>query len=103
MEFVQLIVTVPNREKAKEIAKVLLEKRLAACIQIFKVESSFRWEGKIEECTEYAMFIKTKRTLFKRIEEEILSLHPYSVPEIIALPIVEGYKKYTEWMRKELS
>jgi len=101
-EYIQVITTVPTEEDAERISEQLLEKRLAACIQKFKVKSSYLWKGRIEEGMEYILFIKTKRSLYSKLEKEILSIHPYEVPEIIALPIVKGYSAYLNWIDREL-
>lgn len=101
-EFVLVLTTVPDPEKGEEIAKKLVEERVAACVTVVPARASFYWwEGKIEKETECILFIKTKRNLYKELEKELLSIHPYSVPEIIALPITEGFGKYLNWLKEE--
>ena len=94
-----VFVTVPSRKSAKVISELLLKKKLAACVNIISgVESYFWWEGKIDRAKELLLVIKTKKGLFTRLVEAVRSEHPYSVPEIISLPIVAGNKKYLEWI-----
>lgn len=101
-EFILVLTTVPNSEKAEEIAIKLVEERVSACVTIIPGRASFYWwEGKIEREEEFVLLAKTRSSLYKKLEELLLSLHPYTVPEIIALPIVEGFKKYIDWLRKE--
>ncbi len=102
IEFILVLTTVPSMEKGEEIARKLVEERVSACVTVVSSEASFYWwEGKIEKEKEFFLFIKTKRSLYKKLEELILSLHPYTVPEIIALPIFEGFEKYLNWLKKE--
>ena len=83
------------------MADVLLKKRLAACINISsEVESHYWWKGKKEKAREVVLFIKTKSTAFSKLEKMLRAHHPYSVPEIIALPIQKGSKPYLAWIRQ---
>lgn len=101
-EFILVLTTVSNSEKAEEIAKKLVEERVSSCVTIVPARASFYWwEGKIEREEELVLLIKTRFSLYKKLEELLLSLHPYTVPEIIAFPIIEGFKKYLDWLRKE--
>jgi periplasmic divalent cation tolerance protein len=99
MEFVAVFMTVSNEDDASVIARALVEERLAACVNIIKgVRSIYRWEGKIEDDQEVIMVAKTERSLFEPLEKRVKELHSYSVPEIIALPIVKGLKDYLDWI-----
>lgn len=101
-EFILVLTTVPDPEKGEEIAKKLVEERLSACVTVVPARASFYWwEGKIEKETECILFIKTKGTLYKELEKKIISIHPYSTPEIIALPILDGLEKYLAWIKEE--
>lgn len=83
------------------LTALLLKQRLAACVTLSGVcESHYVWKGKTEKSEEYLLLIKTKRTLFKRLEETLREHHPYEVPEIIALPITAGSKAYLNWLRQ---
>lgn len=101
-EFIVTYITTPDEETARKIAVDLLEKKIAACINITpNIYSIYLWKGDIEDGRETLMTIKTRRTLFKELIRIIKKLHPYEVPEIIALPIIEGYKPYLDWIRDE--
>jgi len=101
--FLQVITTTDSKEKAERIAFILVEKGLAACVQVIgPVTSVYRWEGKVENTTEWICQIKTKQKMYNFVEKEILSIHTYELPEIIAIPITMGSKKYLEWMRKQV-
>lgn len=98
MEFLMVITTCENKEDAKSIATNLLKKELAACIQIQSVESLYTWKGDIANDPEQLLFIKTKQSLYKEVENEILLTHKYETPEIIALPIINGSNGYLNWI-----
>lgn len=95
--------TVPDRENAAVIGKKLVETRLAACVSFGSspIESIYRWEGNVEAATEYVLTIKTIAENYQAIEELIISLHPYDVPEIISVGIDNGLKLYLDWMKAE--
>jgi periplasmic divalent cation tolerance protein len=81
----------------------LIEKRLAACVNLLPpVRSIYHWKGAVEEGDETLMIIKSSRPLFERLRSEIARLHSYEVPEVIALPIVDGSEPYLDWMDREL-
>lgn len=102
MEFIVIYCTVPNKKEGVEIAKVLLEQKLVACVNITdKIESIFSWDGKICEEKEALMMIKTKKELFSQINHTIQKLHSYNVPEVIALPIVQADETYLKWIEHE--
>ncbi|ABR88419.1 CutA protein [Janthinobacterium sp. Marseille] len=93
---------VPDLELAKKLARHLLEQRLAACVNILPaVHSMYRWQGALEEATEVALQIKTTQALYAELEAAIKSMHPYEVPEIIALPVGPGLPAYLDWIRQE--
>ena len=98
-EFLQIITTTDTKELAKQIAETLVEKKIAACVQISgPIISTYEWKGKIENAEEWYCVIKTRKNLYKKVEESIKVLHPYDVPEIIALPILEGNQAYLDWI-----
>jgi periplasmic divalent cation tolerance protein len=79
-----------------------VEERLAACVNLVSpVRSIYRWEGKIWDEKEWILFIKTQKERFEELERKVKSLHSYSVPEIIGLPIVEGSSSYLQWLLEE--
>src|SRR5262249_49880501 len=95
-----ILSTAPDAEKAAEIARALVEDHLAACVNIVPgVRSIYRWEGKLADDAEVLCVIKTARDRFDQVCARIKALHPYSVPEIIALPVVQGFAPYLEWVR----
>ncbi len=97
-----VLTSVGDRKAAEKIAAGLVEKRLAACVTVSSLGQSFYWwENKITKDQEFILFIKTKQELYSRIEKAILELHPYELPEIVAVPLVKGYGKYLEWIDKE--
>lgn len=99
---VLVMTAVPDRSTGQKISRAILEERLAACVTISGAcESSYWWEEKIAQDQEFILFIKTKSSLFDRLEGKIKELHPYEVPEIIALPVVKGHKAYLAWLEKE--
>ncbi|MBI4346820.1 MAG: divalent-cation tolerance protein CutA [Elusimicrobia bacterium] len=94
-----VLVTVPDEKTADRIAQDLLEKRLAACVnRVPGLLSRYRWEGKIENDAELLLIIKTRSALFGELAQAVKALHPYTVPEIVALPISEGYAQYLAWL-----
>ncbi len=100
--FVIIFVTCGSKEEAEHIVDSLLKKRRVACGNIISgVDSRFRWKGKLEKAKETLVILKTRRDNFSDIEKEIKRIHSYEVPEIIALPIVTGNKRYLGWLRAE--
>ena len=96
-----VLVTCGSEEEATKIANSLVEERLAACVNIISpVRSIYRWEGKIWDEKEWMLIIKTQKKRFEELEKKIKSLHSYAVPEIIALPVVEGFASYLKWLEE---
>jgi periplasmic divalent cation tolerance protein len=94
--------TVPDTDTGRRIARAILERRLAACVNISgPLESLYWWEGKIQQDPEHLLVIKTREELFPALEEAVRSLHPYDVPEIIALPVRQGSSAYLDWIGAE--
>ncbi len=97
-----VLVTTPTPERAAEIARALVEERLAACGNVVPgVRSIYRWEGKVQEDAEALLVLKTTRGRFEALRERVLSLHPYDVPEVIALPVEAGSAPYLAWIAAE--
>ncbi len=100
---IQVFTTTAKKEDAENIARTLVDQRLAGCVQIVgPVVSTYRWQGKIEKEQEWLCFIKTREDLYAEIEQTIKSVHPYETPEIIALPISGGSKDYLKWLDGEI-
>ena len=93
--------TVPGNDQAKSIARLLIEKKLAACCDIIPgVVSIYNWNDAIQEEKEYLLLIKTSQKKYEQVEKEIKMVHSYSVPEIIATSITEASQAYLDWMFK---
>jgi len=95
-----VMVTCGTLAEARRIARVVVTKRLAACVNIAlsPVESVYRWKNKVEKAREVLLLIKTTANLFARLEREVKRLHSYEIPEFIALPIVAGSREYLSWL-----
>ena len=92
-----VLCTFPNLDQARQIGAALVERQVAACINLIpRVESIFRWEGEVQEAQEVLGLIKTTR--YSDLEAALRELHPYEVPEIIALPITAGLPDFLKWM-----
>ena len=95
--------TASSRTEALKIAQALLDKRLAACVNILpSLTSLYWWKGRKEKASEVLLLIKTKKSAFKKLEQMIRKMHSYSVPEIIAIPLTAASKPYLNWMLKEI-
>jgi len=102
-DYVQIVTTTASREDAARIAQALVGERLAACVQVLgPIASTYRWQGAIETGQEWLCLIKSRGELYGRIEEAIRRLHPYEVPEILALPVAAGSPAYLAWLDGEL-
>ena len=96
---VVVLVTCPSVAVARTISRRLIEQRLAACVNLVpRIESAFRWQGKIERCAESLLIIKTARRRFPALKAAILKQHPYDVPEIIGWPLATGHAPYLRWV-----
>ena len=94
----------PSAAGAEKIARHLVEKRLAACVNVIPgVRSIYRWRGEVEEGDEWTLLIKSRRDLFDHVRAEIERLHSYEVPEVVALTIVDISANYMAWLDHELS
>ena len=97
--YVIVLVTTASKNEAENIIQHLLDEKLIACANIIgPVTSFFRWSGKVEKAEEWLMLMKTRRDLFEKLAEAVKALHSYEVPEILALPVVEGSKAYLDWL-----
>ena len=94
-----VLATCGSAEEARKIARALVESRLAACVNILAgIESVYRWKGAVEEASECLLIVKSTRGLFDRLQAAIREVHSYELPEIVALPIVDGLEPYLSWI-----
>lgn len=101
MENIVVLITAQNEDEAARIARCLVESRLAACVNIIKgIRSIYSWQGKIEDNAEALMVVKTQRKLFDDLSKKVKELHSYTVPEIIAILMVEGSVDYLNWLKE---
>lgn len=99
MKHYAVFITAPDEDTAAALARVLVEEGLAKCVNIAGgVRSIYHWEGKIEDDREVLMIVKMKKENFTVLEKRVKELHPYTVPEIIALPVVHGSEAYLAWL-----
>lgn len=97
-----ILSNVPDKETATRIARELVDSRAAACVNILQgIHSVYRWEGKTEEAAEIPLLVKTTADRYDEIEAMIKRLHPYDVPEIIALSVTDGLPAYLQWLVTE--
>ncbi|GAA4336992.1 divalent-cation tolerance protein CutA [Pigmentiphaga soli] len=95
--------TAPDEATARRIAQALVERRLAACVNVgAPVWSVYRWQGAIEQAQEFPLWIKTTAARRQALMQALAELHPYDVPEALALPAVDGLPAYLEWVRQEV-
>ena len=100
MSYLIVLMTTSNKEEAVKIVRNLLEERLIACANVIDhVSSFFWWKEKIEEEKEVLVIMKSHQKFFKNLSNKIKELHSYEIPEILALPIVEGSQSYLDWMK----
>jgi len=101
-QYIQVVTTTDKEEDARRIAHLLVERRLAACVQVLgPITSTYRWQGAIETAQEWQCWAKTRRDLFDEVETAIRGTHPYEVPEILAVPIVAAGRSYLAWLEAE--
>jgi periplasmic divalent cation tolerance protein len=103
-DVIQVVTTTDAKDKAQELAQLLVKLRLAACVQIDgPLESVYRWEDQIETSSEWRLTIKTRRGVYNEVEDAIRGCHDYEVPEILAMPVVIGNAKYVEWLNEQVA
>lgn len=102
--FVVVLVTCPTPAVGRRLARELVRSRLAACVNVLPgVESVFRWQGKVDRSREALLVIKTTRARFAALRRRVLSLHPYDLPEVIALPVAAGHSPYLRWIASSVA
>ena len=99
MKAVVVLVTAPDLKTARRLADALVGERLAACVTAVPgARSTYRWKGKVERAREVVLIVKTRAVLAKRVERRVRELHPYDVPEILAIPVASGEARYLRWI-----
>jgi periplasmic divalent cation tolerance protein len=97
-----VLTTLPSSDAAVELARTVVAERLAACANLIPaIRSIYRWKGKLQDENEVLVLLKTRQEHFERLKQRILELHPYEIPEVLALPIEQGYAAYLEWIAGE--
>lgn len=96
--FGMLMTTTPSRDDGARLARILVEEKLAACVQLMPIDSFFHWKGKTQEEKETLLLVKTRTALFDTAIARIKALHRYEVPEIVAMPFSAGADVYFQWM-----
>jgi periplasmic divalent cation tolerance protein len=99
-----VLTTCNSQEQGAQLARHLIEQRLAACVNILAGARSFyRWKGEIEQASEVVLMIKSRRDIFDKLRDAIAQLHSDEIPEVIALPVVDGSEAYLGWLDRELA
>jgi periplasmic divalent cation tolerance protein len=99
-----VLTTCDSKEQAERLARHLVEERLAACVNILPgAQSIYRWKDKVEDAAEFVLIIKSRRDVFVKLRAAIAQLHSYEIPEVIALPVVDGSDAYLQWLDREVA
>ena len=99
-----VFITASNIKEARKISKTIVEDKLAACVNsVSGIESRYWWKGKVEQAAESLLIVKTRKSFLPRLIRKVKEIHSYSVPEVIALPIVGGSPDYLRWIQKTIS
>jgi len=93
-----MLTTTPTRDEAQKLARLLIEEKLAACVQLLPIESFYVWQGRTQNEAEVLLMIKTQSALFEKACRRIKAVHSYTVPEIVALPFTSGFAGYLDWI-----
>jgi len=102
-EFIQVMTAIGSRDEAQKIAEATVGKRLAACAQVIgPITSTYWWQGAMEIAEEWLCLVKTRKDLYKELEQAIREAHPYDEPEILAIPVVAGSQGYLAWVEREV-
>lgn len=102
VQYAVVMVTAPSQAEAETIAQTLVEEKLVACVTFLPVRSIYTWQGEIHKDEEWQLLLKTELSRFPTLETRIRAIHPYEVPEIIALPILAGSPPYLGWISEQV-
>ncbi len=98
-ELIVVITTTEKQEDAEKIAKDLVKERVCACAQVFgPIKSWYWWKGKVESSIEWQIKLKTTSEKYEEVEKALKAIHPYDIPQIVALPVVDAFKAYSDWI-----
>jgi periplasmic divalent cation tolerance protein len=101
-EILLLITTLPDQASAERIARILVDERFAACASVLsQCTSIYRWQGTVETAAEVPLLIKTTQKAYAGLEQRVRECHPYELPEILAIPVVDGLPDYLQWLARE--
>lgn len=97
-----ILITAPDADTAASLARALIDEQLAACVNVVPgVRSFYRWEGRVEDDAEVLLIVKTSADRTAALADRVKALHPYDVPEVVALDVAEGSADYLDWVRAE--
>jgi periplasmic divalent cation tolerance protein len=97
-EYCIAMTTLEDEDSASRLGRALVEAKLAACVQLVHIRSTFRWEGAIEDASEVLVLVKTRTAAYERLQQFVRDNHPYDVPEILQIPVIDGYGPYLSWV-----
>lgn len=103
VEAAMVLTSVGTPEDARRLARVLVEERLAACVQVLPIESTYRWQGEVHEEGEVLLLAKTRADRYEAVQQAIVAHHPYETPEVVMLPVAAGLPAYLAWLDECLS
>lgn len=95
-----VLTTTGSQQEANQLSELLVREKLAACVQSLPITSTYTWEGRLTQDSEWLLLIKTKSEIFEKLESFILANHNYDTPEIIQLPVEAGYSRYLAWIEE---
>ena len=101
-QYIIVLVTAPSQEEAGAIAHLLIEKKLAACVSMLPVTSVYTWDGQVQQDQEWQLIVKTTQSHFPQLATQVQQIHSYEVPELIALPILDGSQPYLNWIAAQV-
>ena len=97
-EYCIAMTTLEDEESASRLARLVVEGKLAACVQLMHIRSTFNWEGKVEDAAEVLVLMKTRADVYEQLQQFIRDNHPYDVPEILKIPVTGGFGPYLSWV-----
>ena len=102
-EYCIAMTTLEDEESASRLARSVVDAKLAACVQLMHIRSTFSWEGAVEDAAEVLVLMKSRADVYERLQQFICDNHPYDVPEILKIPVTGGYGPYLSWVNENTS